>query len=169
MQRIIVVQPVKKFPSFKETKKLLSCSQKSAIKHYPDPTPSIPRLYSVSLTCSFISYSHLHMSPLHATCSVHLIRLDLISLLKCREGRKLWRFSLHNPLPSSYYFLFLNFKYSPSTMFSNSFNLCLYSSVIKRDQILHPYRTRGTLITLDIFNSNFSDVIRECNVLGTQL
>ena len=92
-------------------------------------------------------YMILH-SPLHATCSAHLIILDFITRTILGEQYQSWSSLLctflHSPVNSS----LLDPNIFLSTLFSNT--LSLHSSLSVRDQVLHPYKTKGKIIVLYI-------------------
>jgi hypothetical protein len=80
-------------------------------------------------------------APVSATCSLHLILLDLIILILPRENYKLWR--------SSYSFLQPRVT---SSLFSSItlITLSLCTSLTVRDKVSHTHRTTGTMIVLYI-------------------
>jgi hypothetical protein len=144
-----------------ETECSLPCSQVSYAGPCPEPSMT-PR--TISLRSFLISFTRpsrclpsglfpygfptniLHaflFSPIRATCTVHLIFLDLIILIILGEGYKLLISSLCSflqpPLNSS-----LSGPNIPlSTLFSNI--LSLYSSLNIRAQVSHTYETKTKL------------------------
>jgi hypothetical protein len=83
-----------------------------------------------------ILYSFL-LSSIHSTCPDHLIVLDLFILIIFSKEYKLWSFTLctflQSPVTSS--------LFGPNIL--NTLSLC--SSLNVRDQVSHPYRTKGKL------------------------
>ena len=82
------------------------------------------------------------LSPICATCPAHLIVLDLITWTMLGEEYRSLSFSLcsflHSPVTS-----LLGPNTLLSTLLSNT--LSLRSSFNLRDQVSHPYKTRGKL------------------------
>jgi len=97
------------------------------------------------LQCSPLKLSFL-FSPLCSTCPTHLIILNLITQYLVN---KIWRFRscnfLHSPVASS----FLGPNISLSTLFLNTHHLC--PSINARDQVSHPYKTKGIKYTYVCF------------------
>jgi hypothetical protein len=77
--------------------------------------------------------------PIHATCPAHFINLNLITLIVFDEAPHYTVLSILLPLPHHQVLSILL-----STLFSSTLNLCSSHSV--RDQLPHPYRTRGKVI-----------------------
>jgi hypothetical protein len=87
-------------------------------------------------------------SPLHATGPAHHILLAyIILIILCKEYK-----SHSSSLCSFPHLLMSSSLFGPnillSTQFSNSFSICHSLSV--RDQVSHPFRTRGKIIVLCI-------------------
>ena len=95
------------------------------------------------------------LSPIHATCPVYLILLDFITRTifgeECRSLRSSLCSFLHSPVTSS----LLGPNILLSAPLSNT--LSLRSSLKLRDQVSHPYKTKGTIIYLYILIFKFLD------------
>ena len=137
---------------------------------FPPPVPILSQLDLVHIPTSYFLKIHLNIilpsapgspkwslsirfphktlytplvSSLRATCTAHLILIDLITrTILCEEYRPLCSF-LHSPVTSS--LLCLNILLS--TIFSNT--LSLRSSLNVSDQVSHPYKTTGKIIVYD--------------------
>src|SRR5215510_4829033 len=85
-------------------------------------------------------------SPIRATCSAHLILLDLTTCTILGEEYRTFSSSLcnflHSPVTSSV----LGPNTLLNTLFSNTLSLC--SSLNVSDQVSHPYKTTGKIIVL---------------------
>jgi len=79
------------------------------------------------------------LSPIRATCPVHLILLDLIIRTILGEASRSLNFSLCNYLHSPVISSLLGPDILLSTLFSNT--LSLRSSLNVSDQVSHPYKT----------------------------
>ena len=94
-------------------------------------------------------------SPIRATCPAHLILLDFITRTILGEQYRSLSYSLcsclHSPVTSS----LLGPNILLNTLFSNTLSLC--SSLNVKDQVSHPYKTRGKIIVLYISIFKFLD------------
>jgi len=95
------------------------------------------------------------LSPMHATCPAHLIRLDWITRNIFGEEYKSLSYMLcsflHSPVTSS----LLGPNILLSTLFSNT--LSLRSSLNVSDRVSHPYKTTGKIIIRYILIFTFLD------------
>ena len=122
--------------------------------HFNTISPSMHRSTKWSLS------SRLHVflfSPIRATCHTHLKFLDVIILIVLSEEYKSRRSSLWNFLQSCFTSS-LSVQNTPlSAIFSNTLSLCSYPNM--RDQVSHPYKTKG---------KNYSSVYLNLHVLRQQ-
>jgi hypothetical protein len=114
--------------------------------------PPTPRSSQRSLTFGPPNQNPVNTSPspTHATCTVHLILLDLITLTILGKEYRLW-----SSLCSFLHDVFLPFrsKYPPQNPVLKNLSLC--SSLKARDQVLHSYSTIGKTTALYILIFNF--------------
>ena len=103
------------------------------------------------------------LSPIRATCLVHLILLGIITWKKLGEQYRSFTFSLCSFLNYPVTSRLLGLNIPLSTLFSKT--LSLRSSHNVSDQVSHPYKTTGKIIILYILspsrlyehkNKNFS-------------
>jgi hypothetical protein len=88
--------------------------------------------------------------PMHATCPVRFILLELVILLIVQFPK------------TFYYVTSLASKYSPQDPFSNTLRLC---SLNVRDHVSHPYKITAKIIILYALIFTFLDSRRECERL----
>jgi len=103
------------------------------------------------------------LSPILATCSAHLILLDLITRIIMGEeyitlSSSLCRF-FHSSVPSS----FLGPNVLLSTVFSNT--LSLHSSLNVSDHVSHSYKTTGKIIVQYVLIFIFLDSKLKAKIL----
>jgi hypothetical protein len=120
----------------------LQCSEKSATGPHPEPDQHRPNLLSYFFTIQFNIIPRLRLSIPSGilpsgfpTKTLHAFLFALMSTI----WPVLLVFLDLLPIPA-WVQMFL------STLFSNTLNLC--SSLHVRDQVLHPYKTKDTIILL---------------------
>jgi len=85
-------------------------------------------------------------SPMRATCAVDPILVDLITLIRFDETYILWSSSLWGLLQPPAISSLVSPHILPSTLFSNTLNLCSFLSV--RDQVPRPHKTKCRIMVL---------------------
>jgi len=160
LEKLIFTLLVKKFPAFYGSRGLLPYSQN------PPLVPSLIQMHLVhnfhplSLTYIVILFSHLRLGlpsslfssgfqtkilyafltfPIRAICPVHLILLDLATLIILGEMYTLCNSSLCSLLQPPATSSLSEPNILLSTLFSNTLSLC--SSLSLRDQVSYPYKT----------------------------
>ena len=89
-------------------------------------------------------------SPISATCPTHLILLDFITRTILGEQYKSFSVSLCNLLHSPVTSSLLGPNILLNTMFSDT--LCFLFSRNVNDQVSHPYKTTGKIITIFVLH-----------------
>ena len=115
---------------------------------HPNVHPSTPRSPPWSPSLRFPHQDPIHplSSPIRATCPVHLILLDFITRTILGRPYKLFSSSLysllHSPVTSSFL--------GPNILFKtiSSKTLSFLSSRNVNDQVSHPYKTTGKIISI---------------------
>ena len=102
---------------------------------------SISSRWTLSLTSPHQSPVCMSPSQIHATCSAHIILLNLITRKKFGEQYRSLNSSLCSFLLSPVTSSLLGTNIYLSTLFSNTLSLC--SSLSVSDQVSHPYKTKG--------------------------
>ena len=175
LEKLTGLQLVKKFPAFHRTRRFitaltsvrqLSLSWASPIQSiYPHPTSwrSILILYThlclglpSGLFPSGFPTKTLHnplSSPIRATCPAHLIILDFITRTILGEEYKSFSSSLCSLLHSRVTSSLPGPNILLNTMFSNS--LSFFSSRNVNDQVSHPYKTTGKIITDSLCKADY--------------
>jgi len=113
-----------------------------------DPSTPGPSKWSLSLGSPHQNPLHTLPAPIRATCPAHLMLLDMITQIILGEYRSLSTSLcsfLHSPVTSS----LLGPNILHSTIFLLTLILCSFLSV--RDQVTHPYKTKGKITVLYIF------------------
>ena len=159
-----------KFPFFYETRRLITAfiSLRHLSLFWASLFQSITT-HPISWRSILISSSHLRLglpsglvpsgftiktlytpllSPIRATCPVHLILLDFITRIILGEKYR----SLSSSLCSFPYSLLTMSLLGPNILLSTLFSktLSLRSSINVSDQVSHPYKTTGKIIVLYI-------------------
>jgi hypothetical protein len=105
-------------------------------------------------------------SLMNATCTTHLIHLDMIGLMISGDEYKLrssWLCNFrHSPVTSS----ILGPNILLRTLFSNT--LSLYSTLNVRDQVSHPYRS-DRIVVLYILTFTFLDSRQDDKTLNRMI
>jgi len=123
--------------------------------HFKIILSSMPRSSEWFLTFRFSYHCSFLVSLVRATCPAHLIHLNLFTLIIIGEGYKTRSSSLCNLLHSPATSSSLGLNIHLNTPFSDTLNPCSLLSV--RDQVSHPYNTKGKIRVLYILIFEFLD------------
>src|SRR5215471_8060313 len=113
------------------------------------PNGLFPAGFPTNTLCTPLS------SPIRATCSAHLIPLDLTTRTILGKEYRSFSSSLCNFLYSPVTSSLLGPNTLLNTLFSNTLSLCFSRNV--SDQVSHPYKTTGRIIFLYILIFKFLD------------
>jgi hypothetical protein len=163
LERPRILQPFKNFPAFYGTRKFpllsswtlliqptppYSISPISFIKSSIHLRIVLPSVLAPSSVLLNNLYAYAFSSFIYATCPIYLVLSDLIFLIILGEEYKLRRSLvcsfLHTLFTSSHF----DQNIPLSTLFSYTF--FLWSSLNVRNQVLHPYRSRGQIMVMCI-------------------
>jgi hypothetical protein len=94
-------------------------------------------------------FVHIFHCPMHATYPTFHIHDIIIAIIFCEEY-KLESFTLYSFFLFSCHFIPLKSKYLLSTLFLNTFRVCVRvcSFLNVKDQVSHTYKTTGKIIVM---------------------